>query len=74
MASSSQETPYHDKMDNNMDCDSTIGDLTPELSYETEQEKILCVSKAADQQKPIRPMGSNNEAPPDTCITWGKYY
>jgi len=48
MASSGWKTPYHSRMDDNMDCDSMIGDSTPELSYETEQEKVLYVSKAAD--------------------------
>jgi len=38
--------------------------MTPELSYETKQEKALCTSKAADQQDPIRPMNGNNEASP----------
>ena len=64
MAFSGWETPYHGRMDDNMDCDSMIGDLTPELSYKTEQEKVLHVSKAADQHEPMRPMGSNNETPP----------
>jgi len=63
VASSGRKTPYHGRMDDNMDCDSTIGDSTPELSYETEQEKVLYVSKAADQQEPMRSMGGNNEAP-----------
>jgi len=64
MASSGWETPYHGRMDDNMDCDSTIGDSTPELSYETEQEKVLHVSKVADQQEPMRPISDNNEASP----------
>ena len=51
-----------------MDCGSLVEDSTPELSYETEQEKALCVSKAADQQVPIRPMGRNNEAPPTYAL------
>ena len=51
-------------MNNNMDCDSMIGDSTSELSYKTEQKKVLCVSKVADQQEPMRPMGGNNETPP----------
>ena len=53
MAFSGWETPYHGRMDDNMDCDSMIGDLTPELSYKTEQEKVLHVSKAADQHEPM---------------------
>jgi len=41
MASSGRLTPYHDRMDINMDCNSTTGEPTPELFYETEQEKAL---------------------------------
>jgi len=47
-----------------MDCDSTSGDIAPELSYETEQEKALQTSKAADLQDPMRTMKGNNEASP----------
>jgi len=63
MASSSHATPYHDRLDNNMDCSSTMGEPTPGLSYETEQKKALRVSMTADQQKPMRPVGGYNEAP-----------
>jgi len=56
-------TPYHNRLDNNMDCSSTMGELTPELSYETEQEKALRVSITANQQEPMRPVGGYNEAP-----------
>ena len=48
MASSDQLTLYHNRMDINMDCNSTVGKLTPELSYEIEQEKALQVSMVAD--------------------------
>ena len=58
------ETLYHDRMDDNMDCNFIIGDSTLELSYETEQEKILYVSKVAGQQESMRPIGGNNKAPP----------
>jgi len=64
MASSGQSTPYYDRMDINMDCNSTMGEPTPELFYEIEQEKTLQVSMAADQQETTRPMGGYNEAPP----------
>ena len=64
MASSSQATPYYDRMDDKMDCKSTSGDMTPKLSYKTEQEKTLCTSKMADQQDPMRSMSGNNEASP----------
>jgi len=60
--SSGQAMPYHDRMNNDMDCDSTVGDSAPELLYEMVEEKVLCVSKVADQQEPIRPMGGNSEA------------
>ena len=55
MASSSQSTPYHDRMDINIDYNSTVGEPTSELSYETEQEKALWVSMAADHQETTRP-------------------
>ena len=48
MVSFGQKTPYHSRMDDNINCNSMIGDSTPELSYKTEQKKVLCVSKAAD--------------------------
>ena len=62
--SSGQAMLYHNTMDVNMDCNSTVGDSTPELSYKTEQEKALCISKVADQQEPMRPIGRNNKALP----------
>jgi len=49
MASSGRATPYYDRMDDKMDCKSTSGDMTPELFYETEQEKTLCTSKAVSR-------------------------
>ena len=56
--------PYHDKMGDDMDCNFTVGDSTPELSYETVQEKVLHVSKMADQQEPMRLIGGNSKATP----------
>ena len=64
MMSSGRAMPYHNRMGDNMDCNSPVGDLSPDLSYETEQEKAFCVSEATDQQVPTRPMGGNNEATP----------
>ena len=61
--SSGWATPYYNRMDVNMDCDSMVEDYTPELLYKTEQEKVLCVSKVADQQVPMRLTSGNNEAP-----------
>ena len=55
IAFSGQSTLYHDRMNINMDCNSTMGELTPELSYKTEQEKALRVSIVADQQETTRP-------------------
>jgi len=66
--SSGQAMPYHDRMGDDMDCDSMVEDSTSELSYETVQEKALCVSKAADQQESTRPMGGNSKATP-TCAS-----
>ena len=68
MIFSGRAMPYHDRMGDDMDCDSMVGDSTPELSYEIVQEKLLHISKAADQQEPTRPMGGNSEATP-TCTS-----
>jgi len=54
MVSSGRSTLYHDRMDINMDCNSTMGEPTSELSYKIEQEKALQISMAADQQETIR--------------------
>ena len=68
MASSRRATPYHDKMDVNMDCNSTIEELTPELSYETEQEKALWVDMAANHQDTTRPSDGVNKASPTHAL------
>jgi len=44
MMSSSWATPYHDRMGNDIDCNSTVGNSAPELSYKMVQEKVLCCS------------------------------
>ena len=62
MASSGRSTPYHERM--NIDMDPTSEELNLELSYETEQEKALWVSMAANQQETMRPLSVHNEAPP----------
>ena len=64
MASFGWATPYYDRMYDRIDCDSISGDMAPELSYKTEQEKVLWTSKAADLQYPMRTMNGNNEAFP----------
>ena len=62
MASSGQSTPYCDRMNDRMDCDSISGDMAPELSYENEQDKALQTSKAADPQNTTRTSTGNNKA------------
>ena len=67
MVSSGQSTPYHDRMNTDMDCNLTIEEPSTEhleLFYETEQEKALRVGIAANQQETSRPTGINNEATP----------
>ena len=62
MASSGRLMPYHERM--NIDMDPTSEELNLELSYETEQEKALQVSMAANQQETMRPSSVYNKAPP----------
>ena len=69
LASSGHSTPYHERMD--MDIVPEIeksNTESRELFYETEQEKTIRVSMAANQQAnqqvPTRPLGGNNEANP----------
>ena len=67
MASSGWATPYHDRMNTDMDYVPTIEETNSEhleLSYETEQEKGIRVGMAANQQEPMRPHNVNNEATP----------
>ena len=62
MALSGCSTPYHKRMNVNMD--PTNKELNPDLSYEAEQEKAIWVSIAANQQETTRPSSVHNEAPP----------
>ena len=67
MVSSRQSTPYHDRMDTNVDIvpvniESNNEQL--ELSYETKQENTIRVSMATNQQVPTRLHNANNEATP----------
>ena len=62
LASSGWSTPYCDRMNDRMDCDSISGDMAPELSYENEQDKALRTSKVADPQDTMRTSTGNNEA------------
>ena len=67
MASSGRSTPYHDRMNTDMDCNLTIKEPSTErleMSYKTEQEKVLRVGIVANQQETLRPMDVNNEATP----------
>ena len=49
LASLGHSTPYHDRMDTDMDFPPTREESNLELSYETEQEKAIQVSMAANQ-------------------------
>jgi len=67
LASSGCSTPYHERMD--MDEVPEIEETgSRELSYETEQERNIRVSMAANQrtnqQASTRPLGGNNEVNP----------
>ena len=69
LASSGHSTPYHERMD--MDVVPEIEESNTEsreLSYETEQERNIRVSMAANQQTnqqaSTRPLGGNNEVNP----------
>ena len=44
-----------------MDIDKKLVELAPALSYEIEQERAICISKAAEQQGNMRPKGRNLE-------------
>ena len=65
MVSSGRSTPYCDRMNMDLDEAPVSGGSnieSPELSYETEQDKALRKGKAADPENYTRPMGGNNEA------------
>ena len=67
MVSSGRSTPYCDRMDMDLDEAPVAGHSnngSPELSYETEQDKALRLGKAADSENNTRPTGVNNEATP----------
>ena len=67
MAFSGRATPYHDRMDTDMNYISTIEETNSkclELSYETEHEKAIRVGMVANQQESTRPHDVNNEASP----------
>ena len=67
MVSSGRSTPYHERMDTDMDIDPVSNKSTkeqPVLSYETEQERAIRVSMVANQQTTTRLHNVNNEATP----------
>ena len=69
MASSRRSTPYCDHMDMDLDEAPVLGGPnigSPELSYETEQDKALRKGKAAAPENYTRPTGGNNEATSNT--------
>ena len=55
---------YHERvaMNNGIDINSDPPVEFPALSYETEQEKALHLSKATETTSNMRPQGGNNEA------------
>ena len=67
MASSGRPTPYHKRMDIDIEPVPTIQNPSMErleLSYEAEQEKESRVGMAANHQETSRPQNVNNEAFP----------
>ena len=65
IGSSGHSTPYHNRMDIDLDNAPAIGgndNKHLELSYETEQENTLRIGKATNQQDIMRPPACNNEA------------
>ena len=67
MVSSGRSTPYCERMDMDLDEDPVTGALSigsPELSYETEQDKAIRLGKANNPETNTRPTGVHNEATP----------
>ena len=67
MVSSSRSTPYHDRMDMDLDDASVAENMenrSPELSYETEQKKALRIGKAANILNNMRSPNVSIEATP----------
>ena len=56
MSSTKSSVAYHDRMEcnNAMVINKVMVDVSPTLSYETDQKKALCVSKVAEQQDNMR--------------------
>ena len=65
MSSTRSSTIYHERMANNsMDVDPDSPTDSPALSYEMEQEKLLCFRKVAETLNNMRLQNGNNEASP----------
>ena len=71
LASLGRSTPYHNRMDTNIDFPPSRKVSNLELSYETEQEKAQWVGMAANQQNNTRPLYVHNEAPCQARFTPG---
>ena len=63
LASLGRSTPYHDRMDTDMNFPPSREESNLELSYETEQEKTLWVGMIANQQETTRPLPACNKVP-----------
>ena len=71
MVSSGRSTPYCERMDMDLDeapATGTLNSGSPELSYETEQDKAIRLSKAADLETNTRSTAGCNEATPINTI------
>ena len=64
MSSTCSSVAYHKKvaMNNSMDVDTDPSIDFPALSYEEEQEKDICLRKAAETSTNMRPQDRNNKA------------
>ena len=64
MSSARSSVAYHERIVNNgMNVNEEPVEPTPALSYKTEQEKAIHISKVAKQQENMRPKDRNLEAP-----------
>ena len=64
LVSLGHSTPYHDRMDTDVDFPPSKEVLNLELSYKTEQEKAQQIGMAANQQDNTRSLHVHNEASP----------
>ena len=61
MTSSRWLTSYHNRIDNQIDCDSESGDKTPSLSYKIEQKKAFYFNKVLETTGNMRSQEGSNE-------------